>query len=77
MKIKIEQKHIDKGRRYNAKLCPIALAMKDVLGDGCMASRDTLYRYNERFNTPQCVVEFMRNYDAGWKVEPMEFELNI
>lgn len=81
MKIKVEQKHINAGIRRKPCLCPVALAFKDATGLSLSVSgRQVRVVPREDSNaglhqpSPEGVLEFVRDFDSGCKVEPFEFE---
>ena len=90
MKIRVEQKHIDKGCPNSTHDCPVALAMKDAglpnatVRSGWVSWLPEGSSVYKSARTPKKVVLFMRNFDAhpqddevdeNFLFEPFEFEL--
>ena len=81
MIVKVDNVHINTGKPGDANSCAIALAMKDA---GCMMVKVThhsIYYGNEEIMEivavpiPDKVLEFVVNFDNGYRVYPFEFEL--
>ena len=83
--VKVEQKHIRRGRRGMATSCPIALAMLDTLGRDCNASVGELFAWwDDDLDTHRAIlsksaVRFVDLFDHKGKkaVEPTTFRLEI
>jgi len=82
MKIKVEQKHIDNGIREMCGLCPIALAIREVVPDKSIRVRwtwvDVCDKAEDRMVTlPKSATAFIYAFDENKPVAPFEFELAI
>lgn len=85
IKIKVTEKHLEKGERAAAFYCPIALALKDVVNDDTSAGvtyesiqfRLGIQTQTNKINTPKKVYDTMGRFDMGKDVKPFEFELDI
>ena len=80
MKIKVEQKHIDKGVPKHQSCCPVALAFKDAgFKDAHVMSFGTYVNKgydDEQFwfhSTP--ISEFIADFDKERPVKPIEFHV--
>lgn len=86
MIIKVTQEHIDKGKKANGYYCPVSLAIREtmpltVVNTGCIK----IYIYNKTdldlvklikcVATPSRIADFINDFDKGYKVKPIEFEL--
>ena len=79
----MEQEDIDKGERYNSAICPIARAIKRVIGDKLVYVNIDFVRvydlrkldFPDRYYLSGNAIKFMRNFDEGLPVKPIEFEL--
>ena len=81
VKIKVKQKHIDKGVRSSSSCCHIALAMKDkgytdVYVDYFGMTYETK-KYEWAGELPSEAKKFIEHFDDEEKVEPFEFEANV
>lgn len=85
MKIKVEQRHIDKGEREEPCYCPIALAAREAFGtDGVMVFlRGIWIDWDEdacaasgHYPLPSEAIQFYRDFDDLQNVTPFEFEVN-
>lgn len=85
MKIKVTQKHIDKGRTGACRDCPIALAIRDVV-DGQVTVTCAhvylnalhVYKNDRVLNLPRSAVLFIRHFDRSRGLaKPFSFELEI
>lgn len=82
MIIKVEQKHIKKGKPRNINFCPVALAIAEqVEGLSSVRVRQTDIGigkdgYIYYTNSPPKVCMFVSNFDEGMPVKPFSFELN-
>lgn len=74
MKIKVERRHIQKGKRADCYKCPVALALKEAgykgveVGDGFVEFDGITY--NMRRGT-----RFIRRFDNNLSVKPTTIEL--
>jgi len=82
--IQITVEHIANGKPKLPRHCPVALAIQKYLNKDslvCVGPFDLLiYGYSlgmQIQKTPKEIKEFMLLFDAGKKVEPFEFELDI
>jgi hypothetical protein len=76
MDVTVTQEHIDRGARGNKECCPIALA----LGGNCkvFATFVDFYEngiYKESKPLPEEAQIFIRVFDRGYRVPPLEFKL--
>lgn len=82
MKIQVTQNHISKGKKYSYSNCPIALALKEILPKSYNISISAKYLLlktpeKKAIHLPYSAIFFIRNFDGGFFVEPLEFELPI
>lgn len=88
MKITVTQHHIDKGEPSSCHWCPIALAIRSILGAGVKVRSGfvrfpKLYR-NQRRNLPESARQFIMAFDAkgrnpdldAIRIQPFTFEIN-
>lgn len=81
MKIKVEQKHIDAGRRMDGRECPVALAMTEQMKMP-IAVMGFSYGYlvdgytREVFRMPEEARARVHDFDNGKGMQPFEFELD-
>lgn len=76
MVIEVTERCIEHGRRYLARGCPIALAIKDQLGDGCEVGHTYIWRDYARIELPKEVTAFIYAFDNGNKdLKPFSFEI--
>lgn len=85
MLIKVEQHHIDAGRREDAFYCPVACAIReageyDEVGvDECSISaykgKGHRRRFVSYYPTPPIVALAIRRYDNGMGMSEFSFEL--
>ena len=74
--IKVTQKDIDTGSPDDCELCPIAIAAKRVITDAhIQVSSIVLYVNDDRRTLPPEAQKFVRDFDNGKPVSPMEFEI--
>jgi hypothetical protein len=90
MKIQVTDKHIRESL-HCATNCPIALAIKEVLGRGytlgvspdgesfCLYFKrtDDRFRPLTKVILPKQASKFIKEFDQGKQVEPFEFELEV
>ena len=82
-KIRVTQRHIDSGVSGGSTSCPVALAVREVLGvdaDVSVGSYTLGYRPKNRLDyrlldLPTRVTDFISRFDKGLEVDPFEFEL--
>lgn len=80
MNIKVTQKHIDEGLRWNCSYCPIALAIKELLKVAVVSvnARTVYFPFDIKSEKlPLNISTFIKRFDAGCIVYPIEFELEI
>jgi len=80
MKITVTQEHINKGKRQSRCFCPIALAIKDVLGQNCDPRVGDMCIFigkdpKQYYVTPWQAKAFISIFDSGGIPNPIEFEL--
>ena len=77
MRIKVEQRHIEAGKRRDVRKCPVALALNEATGlewmvADCLSSLDGgIHR-----SAPPSVIDFFSRFDEEMPVQPFEFKLN-
>lgn len=82
MIIKVEQRHIDAGRKYECMFCPIALAIKEAMPDsnpfvsGLYVTYFSESGYKWRRLLSPKMKRFALAFDHGDKVYPCEFDLS-
>ena len=80
MKIEVKQEHIDEGVPGSRCLCPVALAITEVVGRKAYVTPWFCYFYdgeNKRptsIGLPAAVIKFALMFDDGDPVEPFTFE---
>jgi len=80
MRIEVGQRHIDHGKRFYCKQCPVALAIQEATGDVTWWVGG---KYTWRWGHPgdpvvplsSEVIEFIQTFDRGQDVEPFAFDL--
>lgn len=89
MIIKVTQEHIDNGKKCRTDTCAIAIAISEsleypyqvrVILNESFTAICKIYSQNRNIKTiilPQRVQEFIESFDNDYKVEPMEFEINL
>ena len=88
MKIKVEQKHIENGRRLSPSRCPLALAIRDHYGRKSFQTFHvnvgtrvaSLWDFTDAnphavYALPREAQTFAERFDCHKSVEPFEFEL--
>lgn len=76
MRIKVEQRHIERGRRYMVDGCPLALAISEATGKDVVVCITTAYFADGRAAALSKRAEtFRERFDCDMHVEPFEFEL--
>ncbi len=68
---KVTQADIDKGVPRDMHKCPVSLAVQRALGGKYVGQQAQLRPLHE------IAMKFMREFDAGMKVEPVEFPVEI
>ena len=85
MKIYITAENIEQGKKGCEGTCALALAFKDAgytgvsVGDEVVAlwdAEDDEFGRAKTYSLTQDLIEFVRHFDDGEDVEPMEFEFN-
>lgn len=79
MKLIVEMRDIINGQASSCGNCPIALAIKRQFPESKEISvRNFTVEVDEKvFWLPYEACRFIRHFDAGWLVDPQEFELKI
>lgn len=89
MKIKVLQSHIDNGKKKDCRLCPIALAIQEILKDiyTVSVSMSKIHIFckfdlqNEFIKPSFDIVTFIWQFDnleqGDKRIEPFEFDLYI
>lgn len=86
MKIRVEERHIAAGARCSSTRCPIALALAEQLNlawTPCV-TQSTAAAFEVGTDTqhlasllPPEATDFIRRFDRGERVGPVEFELDV
>ena len=80
MKIKVTQECIDKGRRYETRRCPIAIAIRKATSTvGWEVYRSVIYHKGQSTFTTSRVKSFINKFDLYGKkgVLPCEFDICV
>lgn len=83
MRISVTRKHISRGRQGCATLCPVAMALNDILPIGYQALVfETEIRIQNgqklEFHSPRSVERFVRAFDTKKSlVNPFSFNLKV
>jgi hypothetical protein len=78
MKIQVTQQDIDEGIAGKCYDCPIALAIARVLHIRLRVFRTiVIYSFGYLIFLPNCVIQFIDQFDNNEPVQPFEFELDI
>jgi hypothetical protein len=82
--IEVTQEMIDNGVRKECCLCPVALAIKPVVREGCefqVVKEDVYFLGHQIPNLvklPRVAIDFISQFDdSGWPCSPISFPLNI
>lgn len=77
--VDVTRNHIQRGTRSNCGYCPIALAIKEIIkGPYDFSVRAASICFTKRsYQLPESAQNFICDFDAGWKVIPFSFELDI
>lgn len=88
IKVKVERKHIDKGRFGEEKFCPISLALKEQTDGKRISTHYGFVRMNgQEYMLPNAAEKFVEKFDKGdmmtvknakthrSKLKPFKFEL--
>lgn len=75
MLVKITKNHIHKGKAGDPCECPIALALRLAGKEHVEVFNSCIWINGKRYPTSLKVDRWIRHYDNGDQVEPMEFEL--
>jgi hypothetical protein len=76
MKVKVEQRHIDKGIPKSSSCCAVALAVREVVGhEDVDVDEYSIAVAYDSYRAPRKVTEFIEDFDRGDVVSPFEFEL--
>ena len=83
MKIKVEQRHLDKGKAKIAGQCPIALAIKEYLPEftfvsiGPFKAFIDIFGYQLVYDLSKNSQEFIHKFDNLEKLEPHVVTMNL
>lgn len=83
MIIEVNQDDIDNGKKCNSNYCPIACAVRRAIPNSEYISMSAWgLRINNKYvmlddETDEKLANFVLHFDAGNKVEPIKFELEI
>lgn len=82
MIVKVNQKHINTGKRNNSEKCPLAIALNDTTGikwsvglTSCSPGEG--YIMKKMFFLPLRAIQFIKDFDNRKITKPFEFELTI
>jgi len=78
--IRVTKKHIETGKRYNPRCCPVSLAVRDAQLEDPTVSQYILFRVQNRFKCcpiPKRVESFIINFDARKEVKPFNFYITL
>jgi len=78
VKIEVTADDIKNGDKRTCVSCPVALALGRALGSYAFAGPISLFPYSGstlRIDTPDEVIQFMTNFDAGLPVQPFSFTI--
>lgn len=82
--INVTQEDIERGKRESACECPIALALERAFNakswvddEGFFFQRCPKEKLSPDYPIPQSAIAFIAAFDAGEKVEPFEFEVEV
>lgn len=77
MKIIVTQEHIERGHVQCGDTCPIALALKEIVGHEDLWVGNMWIRIGDKYyDPPEEADEFITRFDGEMPVEPFEFELS-
>lgn len=85
MKIRVTQHHINCGVRNSTGQCPIALALRDLVGTRDVSVGPSMLGYMDKtsisghfkwYMMPDEGAEFIALFDRGEPVEPFELEVS-
>jgi hypothetical protein len=86
MLINVTQEHINNGIPTKCGLCPVALAINDVLNNTYYHAyvyhneidiANNSFAVKQSFDLPESVKLFINKFDKNLPVEPFKFELDI
>lgn len=75
MIVKVTKNHIHKGQKGKPCDCPIALALRMAGHQNVEVFNSCIWINGKRYPTQLKVDRWIRRYDKGETVEPLEFEL--
>jgi len=75
VQVNVTEKHIKNGIRFNARNCPLALAIRDCGFNQVGIGAFTFYIDGESGNLPEDMIKFRQNYDNKNEVFPTTFKL--
>lgn len=81
MRFKVEEKHLQRGRKVSHDACPLALVIGDKTGLYVSVCAITIQLWDDtgmvwKCLTPWQLVEFINRFDRDKAVELIEFELD-
>lgn len=80
-RVQVTQHHIDYGMQGSSGSCPVAMAIEDSgLGFALVYAEFALVRRRGGVVTlvlPEPVQRFVKDYDGGARVAPIEFEVEV
>lgn len=85
MRIRVEARHIEAGRKYSTRRCPVALAVAELItGVDVVVSTHTIAAFafdDDRqlwgFQLPPEAVAFVKSFNDRGVGSPFEFELPV
>lgn len=85
LKLVVSQDHITNGKRGHSRMCPIALSTKEQMpGCSVIVSSNGIYvhlqepfKFIGNSELPRAAAHFIKRFDAGLPVEPIEFEVDL
>ncbi len=80
MIIKVKKKHINQGYRYSAGHCPIALAIKEVIGVRkrvLVPGNSVLLAHGREYELPFKVRRAIDYFDLHGEMKPFQFRLDL
>lgn len=77
--INVTQEDIERGKRNSCFQCPLVYAISRALDCGVHVHRNCFFVRDELddYSLPQSAIDFIAAFDAGEKVEPFSFEVEV
>ena len=75
IKLQITQDDINKGKRFDCSLCPIARAAKRYFNEMVNVSPQSIFVGNNCYRILRTGENFILDFDGGVPVEPIEIEI--